>query len=126
MHLLEHVEIVIRGSPVRPERNVHAKLHRPGHTRKTAPELHVARRVVDERDTLLGHDPKVIVRAPHAVRGISAAVEKTRIRKIGYRRLAVAGDALFVFLLRLAHVDVKRTLKFFVRRRECAAELLVR
>ena len=37
----------------------------------------------------------------------------------------MTGDALLVFLLRLAHMDVKRTLKLLVRLCKRAAELLV-
>ena len=126
VHLLEHVEIVVRSAAVRSKRDIDAELHRPRDAREAAAELHVARRTVDERDRLLGHDPEVVVGAPHAVSGIAAEVEETRVGEIGDRRLAVPGEAFAVLLLRLGDMEVDWSPEGAVRLRQRAAERLVR
>ena len=126
VHLLEHVEVVVRGRTVGTKRNIDAKLHSANNTSKAAAQLHVARRIVHKRNAAFGHDPEVVIGTPHAMRRVSAVVENPRVREIRNRRLPVPRDALLVLTPRLAAVEVKPALELLVGLGESTAERLVR
>ena len=70
---------------------------------------------MDERDVVLRHYAKVVVRAPHAVGRVAAIVQKPGSGEVRDRRLAVAADAIFVFAPRLADMHVQSPPELAVR-----------
>ena len=75
MHLLEHIEIVIRSASIRPQRHSHPSGESLWDPRKTTAELHIARWIVHQRYTALSHNLEIVISAPYAVCGIRSAIQ---------------------------------------------------
>ena len=100
MHLLEHVEIVVRCASVRSESDVDPGSLGGGDPGESASKLHVARRIVHERYAAFAHDAEIVIRSPHAMGCIRAVLQYAGVGKIRDRSLPVTGDALLVFTTR--------------------------
>ena len=108
LHFLHHIQIIIAGSAVRPQRDCNAALHHLRNRGNAACQLQVGIRAMQRHHAMFFHDLMIRLAGIHAVCGIHFALQHAQRFQQRHRRFAMPFNAGIVLGRRFGNMDMQR------------------